>query len=119
MSKAIENLNKAMERAAAIRPGGFPDLAESLRLAGVNRNTWSLPACQSIFLTSFGPVVMQGAPLLTGTADVPTFNQDALTWPAKLTEALFARLRPPITTALRMIYPPSGDQRFLETKPLS
>ncbi len=80
MSKAIENLNQAMERAAAVRPkvGGFPFLAESLRRAGVIRNIWSLPACQSLFLTSFGSVVMQGAPLLTGAADVPAFEQDAL-----------------------------------------
>lgn len=80
MSRAIENLNKAMERAAAIRPkvGGFPFLAESLRQAGVIRNIWSLPACQSLFLTSFGSVVMQGAPLVTGAVDVPAFDQDAL-----------------------------------------
>jgi uncharacterized protein YbcV (DUF1398 family) len=80
MSKAIENLTKAMEQAAAIRPkvGGFPYLAESLRRAGVTRNVWSLPACQSIFLTNHGPVVMQGAPLVSGTVDVPTFNRKAL-----------------------------------------
>lgn len=80
MSKAIENLNQAMERAAAVRPkvGGFPFLAESLRRAGIMRNIWSLPACQSLFLTRFGSVVMQGAPLLTGVVDVPTFDQDAL-----------------------------------------
>jgi uncharacterized protein YbcV (DUF1398 family) len=80
MSKATENLNQAMERAAAVRPkvGGFPFLAESLRRAGVIRNIWSLPACQSLFLTSFGCVVMQGAPLITGAADVPRFDQDAL-----------------------------------------
>jgi len=80
MSKAIENLNKAMERAATIRPkvGGFPYLAESLRQAGVLRNIWSLPACQSLFLTSLGPVVMQGAPLVSGAVDVPAFDQAAL-----------------------------------------
>lgn len=80
MSKAIENLNKALERAAAIRPkvGGFPYLAESLRHARVIRNIWSLPGCQSLFLTSLGSVVMQGAPLVSGTVDVPTFDQEAL-----------------------------------------
>jgi uncharacterized protein YbcV (DUF1398 family) len=80
MSKAIDNLTKAMEQAAAIRPkvGGFPYLAESLRRAGVTRNVWSLPACQSLFLTNQGPVVMQGAPLVSGTVDVPTFNREAL-----------------------------------------
>ena len=80
MSKAIENLNQALERATAIRPkvGGFPFLAESLRRAGVIRNIWFLPACQSLFLTGFGSVVMQGAPLVTGTVDVPAFDLDAL-----------------------------------------
>jgi uncharacterized protein YbcV (DUF1398 family) len=80
MSKAIENLQAAQQRAMAIRPkvGGFPYLAEALRQAGVTRNLWSLPACQSIFLTNDGPVVMQGAPLMSGTADVPPFDRDAL-----------------------------------------
>lgn len=80
MSTAIDNLNAAMERAAAIQPklGGFPYLAESLRQAGVRRNIWSLPACQSLFLTEQGPVMMQGTPLLSGTVDVPVFDQDAL-----------------------------------------
>jgi len=80
MSQAIENLMKAMERAAAIRPkvGGFPYLAESLRRAGVTRNVWSLPGCQSLFLTELGPVVMQGAPLVSGAVDVPAFDREAL-----------------------------------------
>ena len=80
MSKAIDNLVTAMQKAAAIRPkvGGFPYLAESLRQAGVTRNIWSLPACQSLFLTDHGPVVMQGAPLVSGAADVPAFDREAL-----------------------------------------
>jgi uncharacterized protein YbcV (DUF1398 family) len=80
MSEAIDNLNLAMQRAAAIRPkvGGFPYLAETLRQAGVTRNVWSLPACQSLFLTSDGPIVIQGAPLVTGSADVPPFDRDGL-----------------------------------------
>ena len=62
MSKAVENLEAAQKRAFGNRPrvGGFPYLAETLRRAGVTRNVWSLPACQSIFLTNDGPVVMQG-----------------------------------------------------------
>ncbi|HYK34325.1 hypothetical protein [Alloacidobacterium sp.] len=80
MSKAIENLTTAMEQAAAIRPkvGGFPYLAESLRRAGVHRNIWSLPACQSLFLTDLGPVVIQNAPLISGMVDVPAFDREAL-----------------------------------------
>ena len=80
MSMAIDTLNAAMKKAAALRPkvGGFPYLAEILRQAGVTRNTWSLPACQSLFLTDHGPVVMQGAPLVSGAQDVPSFDQEAL-----------------------------------------
>ena len=81
MSKAIENLQAAHKRAMAGRPkvGGFPYLAETLRRAGVTRNLWFLPSCQSLYLTSDGPVVTLGEPLLiTGTSDVPAFNRDAL-----------------------------------------
>jgi uncharacterized protein YbcV (DUF1398 family) len=80
MSKAIDNLTIAMKRAAAIRPrvGGFPYLAEVLRQAGATSNVWSLPSCQSLFLTREGAVVMQGTPLVTGVCDVPAFDQDAL-----------------------------------------
>jgi uncharacterized protein YbcV (DUF1398 family) len=80
MSKAIDNLRVAQEQAMAIRPkvGGFPYLAETLRRAGVTRNIWSLPACQSIFLTNQGPVVMQGEPLVSGTADIPAFDRDGI-----------------------------------------
>ena len=80
MSKATENLQAAQQRAMAVRPkvGGFPYLAETLRRAGVTRNLWFLPACQSLYLTQDGPVVNQGTPLLSGTADVPPFNREAL-----------------------------------------
>lgn len=80
MSKAIENLEAAMQAAMAIRPqvGGFPYLAETLRRAGVTRNLWTLPACQSLFLTTHGPVVIQGTPLATGIVDVPPFQREAL-----------------------------------------
>lgn len=80
MSKAIDNLTEAMRAAEAIRPrvGGFPHLAEVLRKAGVTRNIWSLPSGQCLFLTQLGPVVMQGEPLVTGTADVPPFDEGAL-----------------------------------------
>jgi uncharacterized protein YbcV (DUF1398 family) len=80
MSKAIENLQAAQKRAMAIRPkvGGFPHLAEALRQAGVTRNFWYLPSSQSLYLTHDGPVVTQGAPLLSGTVDVPPFDREAL-----------------------------------------
>ncbi len=80
MSKAIENLQAAQKRAMEIRPkvGGFPYLAEVLRQAGVTRNLWFLPACQSLYLTKEGSVVSLGAPLETGTTDVPPFDREAL-----------------------------------------
>lgn len=80
MSKAIENLKIAQQRAMEIRPkiGGFPYLAEVLRQAGVTHNFWFLPACQSLYLTNHGSVVTQAAPLVSGTADVPAFDQEAL-----------------------------------------
>jgi len=80
MSKAIENLQAAQRRAVSIRPkvGGFPYLAEVLRQPGVTHNQCSLPSCQSLFLTNDGPVVMQGALLVSNTADVPAFDREAV-----------------------------------------
>jgi len=80
VSKAIANLQAAQQRAMTIRPkvGGFPYLAETLRRAGVSRNVWSLPSCESRYYTEQGPVVVQGEPLVSGAADVPTFDQNAL-----------------------------------------
>ena len=80
MSKAIDNRHTAQARAMAGRPkiGGFPYLAETLRRAGVTRNLWYLPACQSLYLTKDGPVVTLGTPLSAGTVDVPLFNREAL-----------------------------------------
>src|ERR1700729_2818353 len=80
MSNAIENLQAAQKHAMTIRPkvGGFPYLAETLRRAGVTRNIWNLPSCQSLYLTTDGPVVSQMIPLVSGTADVPPFDRDGL-----------------------------------------
>ncbi|HEY3739446.1 MAG TPA: DUF1398 family protein [Bryobacteraceae bacterium] len=80
MSKAIEILLEAQRFAMSNCPksGGFPYLAETLRLAGVTRNLWSLPSCQSIFLMKDAAVVSQGTPLVTGIADVPGFDREAL-----------------------------------------
>ncbi len=80
MSKAIETIKTAQEKAMKIRPkvGGFPYLAEVMRQAGVIRNLWELPSCQCMFLTNDGPVVMQGTPLLTGFSDIPKFDREAL-----------------------------------------
>lgn len=89
MSKAIENLMEALKRAERIRPrvGGFPYLAEVMKQAGVTRNVWSLPGCQSVFLTQHGPVVMQGKPLVEGVADVPAFDERALIQALRIDQA--------------------------------
>ena len=80
MSKAIDNLVNALQFATTIRPkaGGFPVLAEVMRAAGVKKNLWHLPSCQSIFITEEGNIVDQLSPLVTGRADIPEFNQEAL-----------------------------------------
>lgn len=80
MSPAIEKLQQAMQHAMKIRPkvGGFPYLAETLRQAGVCKNTWALPSCQSMYVMKEGSVISQGAPLVTGFTDIPKFDQDAL-----------------------------------------
>ena len=76
-SKAIESLQAAQKRAMAIRPkvGGFPVLAEVLRLAGVRRNIWNLPSAESLYLTDQGPIVYEGTPLVTGFSDISAFNR--------------------------------------------
>ena len=76
----ITRLQAAMQRAMAGRPkvGGFPYLAETLRRAGVTRNIWFLPACESLYTMDESAVVMQGTPLVTGTVAVPRFDRNAL-----------------------------------------
>jgi uncharacterized protein YbcV (DUF1398 family) len=80
MSKAIDNLQTAQKRAMAVRPrvGGFPYLAEVLRRAGVTKNLWFLPSCESLYLTNEGPVVIPGTPLVSGATDVPAFDREEL-----------------------------------------
>ncbi|KRA35630.1 hypothetical protein ASD68_04355 [Rhodanobacter sp. Root627] len=80
MSEAISNLQAAQQKAMAGRPrvGGFPYLAETLRCAGVTRNVWHLPACASLYQTRLGSVIQQGTPLVSGTVDVPPFDEQAL-----------------------------------------
>ena len=80
MSQALENLQAAQQRGMAGRPkvGGFPYLAETLRQAGVRRNHWTLPSCQSLFWTELGAVVIQGQPLISGMEDIPSFDREAL-----------------------------------------
>lgn len=78
--QAQERLQTAMNHAMANRPkvAGFPYLAECLRQAGVERNLWSLPGAQSIYVMGDGVVVQQGTPLVSGMTEVPEFDEQAL-----------------------------------------
>jgi uncharacterized protein YbcV (DUF1398 family) len=80
MSKTTDILQAAQRKAMSVRPeiGGFPYLAEALRQAGVTRNVWSLPSCQSIYWIQEEVVVQQGRPLVDGLEDVPPYNEDEL-----------------------------------------
>lgn len=80
MSTLIEKLRAAQKQGMEGRPqgGGFPYLAEVLRQAGVKQNTWTLPACQSVYSMEDGEVVQQGKPLVEGMVQVPLFDQEAL-----------------------------------------
>jgi uncharacterized protein YbcV (DUF1398 family) len=76
MSDAIDSLQAALQRAMTGRPAvrGFPYLAETLRRAGVTRNLWFLPACQSLYLTEQGAVMSQGVPLVSGLVRCATIR---------------------------------------------
>lgn len=80
MSKLSDRLIEAQKHAMAVRPkiGGFPVLAEILRQAGVQKNRWTLPACQSVYVMKEGSVVQQGTPLVTGVHEIPSFDRNAL-----------------------------------------
>jgi uncharacterized protein YbcV (DUF1398 family) len=80
MNSIIDRLTAAQTKAMSVRPkvGGFPVLAEVLRRAGILMNRWSLPSCQSIYLMKEGAVVQQGVPLVTGTFEIPRFDEAAL-----------------------------------------
>lgn len=80
MSEIAQKLIAAQKYAMAIRPavGGFPVLAEVMRQAGVQTNRWSLPSCQSVYTLNEGSLVQQGTPLVTGTHEIPGFDQEAL-----------------------------------------
>lgn len=80
MSQAIKTLEQAQALAMKIRPkvGGFPYLAEVLRQAGVQRNLWTLPSCQAVFITKHGNVISQMPPLTSGSVEIPSFDEAAL-----------------------------------------
>lgn len=80
MKNIKERLIEAQNYAMSIRPeiGGFPVIAQVLREAGVLKNFWSLPSCQSTYLFKDGAVVQQGNPLLTGTHEILKLERELL-----------------------------------------
>ena len=80
MLNLVDKLKQAQSFAFTNRPkvGGFPYLAEVLRQAGVKRNLWYLPSCQSIYIMEGGNLVQQMPPLFEGLHPVPQFDQQRL-----------------------------------------
>ncbi len=75
----VETITAAQERGASIRPqvGGFPYLAESLRLAGVSRIEVTVPSWTTVLTTAAGSVVQQGTPMIEGAVEAPAFDRDS------------------------------------------
>ncbi len=71
-----EVITHAQERGAAVRPrvGGFPYLAESLRLAGVTRIAVTVPSWTTVLTTAEGSIVQQGTPMSPSAMEVPPFD---------------------------------------------
>lgn len=80
MNLSMIKLSEAFQFAISIKPkvDGFPVLAEVLRQAGVKRNIWSLPSCQSIYVMDIGNIVNQGSPLVVGMSEITKFNEASL-----------------------------------------
>jgi len=73
----IDSISSAQARAAAIRPeaGGFPYLAEGLRLAGVTRIEVTVPSWTTVITTPAGSILQQGEPMVAGDVEVPPFDR--------------------------------------------
>ena len=75
----VETISAAQQRGTALRPkaNGFPYFAEALRQAGVTRIDVTVPSWTTVLTTARGSVIQQGTPMLTGSAEVPSFDQQA------------------------------------------
>jgi uncharacterized protein YbcV (DUF1398 family) len=73
----IDTITTAQAQGAAARPdtNGFPVLAESLRRAGVTRIEVTVPAWTTVLTTERGSIIQQGAPMMSGSAEVPAFDR--------------------------------------------
>lgn len=75
MNANIRRVLSALDaaRQMPVREGHFPHLAALLYRTGITGNTWTLPACQAVYETHEGAVVIPGEPLLNTPAEVPPF----------------------------------------------
>lgn len=80
MSKILEKILNAQAMAQNAPPElrGFPYLAEQLRKAGIKKNIWYLPSCESIYFSEQGAVVIPGKNLLQSPTEVPIFQREML-----------------------------------------
>lgn len=80
MNNNIQRLEFAFQFAQEHRPavGGFPFLAECLRLAGVQKNIWVLPACQSTYFFADGSLVNTLPSLIGSMVEIPRFDESLL-----------------------------------------
>jgi uncharacterized protein YbcV (DUF1398 family) len=80
MTELAERIGMAQQEAARIRPkvAGFPYLAETLRQAGVSVIYVTVPSMTTTFVTAEGAIVQQGAPMVSGAAELAPFDELAL-----------------------------------------
>lgn len=75
-----ERIGAALETAGRVRPrvGGFPYLAEALRVAGVRTVHIDVAGCTTVYRFTDGAAISRGEPLTGGLSSVAAFDADAL-----------------------------------------
>jgi uncharacterized protein YbcV (DUF1398 family) len=133
MDTIIGAIDAANAHAAAVRPkvGGFPYLAEALRVAGVRKYYFDVPSCTVRYATAAGDVLAPGAFLRTEKTVIRPFDEDALvtairvdqlgrsTFP-EFVESTFRAgvIRYEVDTAARTCsYFGTGGERYVEQYP--
>lgn len=80
MTDIIAAIEAAQARAMRVRPpvGGFPYLAEALRLAGVERYLFDVPSASTILVTAEGDILQPGSLQRQEPSIVAPFDEAAL-----------------------------------------
>ncbi|HDC4393610.1 TPA: DUF1398 family protein [Enterobacter cloacae] len=75
MSETINHVMAVLQSAGQLpaREAHFPHFAKLLYQAGIRSNTWTLPACQAVYVTDTGSVILMGEPLINAPEEVPVF----------------------------------------------